>query len=129
MLLNTIVVGEFQVKRSICQGCPLAPLLFSACAHPLVAMLEKAVAKKEICGLCLPNGKQLLAKLLADDSLLFLKVEPNILRKALEIVQLFSLVLGSQCNIEKSILISLTKSDGFDYVDGAREVVSKGTMF
>ena len=59
-------------------------------------MLEAAAAKKEICGLCLPNGEQLLAKLFADDSLLFLRAQPDNLRKALEIVQIFALALGLQ---------------------------------
>ena len=86
VLFNTVVVGDFQVKRSICQGCPFAPLLFAACTHPLVAMLEAAFKKKEICGLCLPNREQLLAKFFADDSLLFLKADTKNLRIALEIV-------------------------------------------
>ena len=84
VLFNTIVVGKFQVKRSIHQGCPLAPLLFAACTHPYSGNVGgDSGAKKEICGLCLPNGKQLLAKLFADDSLIFLKVGPDNLRKAL----------------------------------------------
>ena len=56
LLFNTVVVGEFQVKRSIWQGCPLAPLLFVACIHPLVALMEATTPKKEILGLSLLNG-------------------------------------------------------------------------
>ena len=107
----------------------MAPLLFVACTHPLVALLESAAAKKEIFGLSLPNGEQLLIKLFADDSLLFLKVEQENIKRALEIVHLFALASGSQCNIEKSRLISLTRSDGLDYAGWTREVVKKGNIF
>ena len=93
-MFNTIVVDELQVRRSICQGYPLAPLLFVACTHPLVVMLKSVMTKKEICGLCLPNQEQMLAKLFVDDYLLFLKVKPRNLKKALEIVQLFATMLG-----------------------------------
>ena len=106
ILFNTIVMREFQVKRSIHQGCPLAPLLFATCTHPLIAMLELKATFKEIGGTSLPNGEQLLAKLFENDSLLFLKVELENISKALEIVQLFAMASGSQCNIEKSRLIA-----------------------
>ena len=89
VLFNTIVVGKFQVKRSIYQGCPLAPLLFATFTHPLIAMLELMVEKKEICGFSLPNREQLLAKLFAYNYLLFLKAKPENLRKALQIMKLF----------------------------------------
>ena len=102
VLFNKVVVREFQVKRSIRQGCPLALLLFAACTHPLVALMEATAAKKDILGLSLPNGEQLLIKLFANDSLFFLKADPQNLRQGLEIVQLFAQALGSQCNIEKS---------------------------
>ena len=107
----------------------MAPLLFAACAHPLVALIEAVAAKKEISGLCLPNGEQLLIKLFANDSLLFLMADPQNLRKGLEIVQLFAQALGSQCNIEKSWLISLPKSNGFDYAGRTGDVVGKGKIF
>ena len=64
----------------------MAPLLFAAYTHPLVALLESAVAKKEISRLSLPNGKQLMIKIFADDSLLFLKADPQNVRRGLEIV-------------------------------------------
>lgn len=35
VLFNGVVVGEFLVQRSIKQGCPLDPLHFAVCSHPL----------------------------------------------------------------------------------------------
>ena len=60
------------------------------------------------------NGEKILAKLSTNESLLFLKLEPKNVRKALEIVQLFATMPRSQFNIEKSRLISLIESDAFD---------------
>ena len=129
ILFNMVVVGRFQVKRLIHQGWPVAPLLLVAWTHVLVTMLKSITSKKEIFELSLPNGEQILAKLFADDSLLFLKAKLDNLRKALQIVQLFAPTSWSKCNIEKSRMISLTESDGFDYAGRTREVVGKGTIF
>ena len=85
--------------------------------------------KKEICRMHLPNMKKMLARLFVDDSFLFLKVESNNLKQVLEILQLFNKALGSQCNIEKSRLISLTKSGGFDYARWIGEEVRKEKIF
>ena len=79
-------------------------------------MLESVVAKKEICGLGLPNREKILAKLFANDSLLFLKAEIDNIRKALEIVQLFARASRLPRNMKKSRPISLIESNGFDYV-------------
>ena len=103
--------------------------MFATCTHPLVSLLEIAVEKKEIYGMSLPKGEQLLVKLFANDFLLFLKANLQNMRRALEIVHLFAKASVSQCNIEKSRLISLTESDGFDYAGWTREVVSRGKIF
>jgi len=42
LLFNGVVVGAFSVRRSVRQGCPLAPLLFAILTHPLVLPLEDA---------------------------------------------------------------------------------------
>ena len=128
LLFNNKIVGSFEVKRSIKQGYAMAPLLFALGSHPLVAALEASADKGEIQGLELPRGKRLLAKLFADDSLLFLKANFDILRKALQIIQLFATASGSKCNIEKSRLISLTEGDSFDPSSWSGEVISKGTI-
>ncbi len=130
LLFNNRIVGSFEVKRAIRQGCPLAPLFFAIGSRPLVvAALESSAEKGEIQGLALPGGKHLLAKLFADDSLLFLKANSDCLRKALQIVQLFATASGSKCNIEKSRLISLTEGESFDPSSWYGEVISKGTIF
>ena len=75
--------------------------------------LEEKAAKEGNKGLTI-QGDQLLLKMFADTSLFFLKVEDRVLRKAPEVIQNFAIASGSQCNIEKSRLISLTKGHSFD---------------
>ena len=65
----------------------------------------------------------------ADDSMLFLKAEADNVRKALEIVQTFGVASGSECNIEKSRLISLLEDIKFDYAGWSGEVVKRGNIF
>ena len=58
-----------------------------------------------------------MIKLFIDDCLLFLKIDPQSVRR------------GLKCNIEKSRLFSLTESDGFDYAGWIGNVVGKGHIF
>lgn len=90
LLFNGVDVGAFFVHRSVRQGCPLAPLLFVILTHPLVLALEDAVAKGLIKGLVLPDGSNLLEKLFADDSLLFLNANNDVIKNALIIVDEFA---------------------------------------
>ena len=94
VLFNSRVVGAFEVRRSIKQGCPLAPLLFAASTHPFIALLEQAASEGLIQGLQMCNDEQLIIKMFADDSMLFLKAEADNVRKALEIVQTFGVASG-----------------------------------
>ena len=96
LLFNNTIVGSFEVIRSIRQGCPLAPLLFAIGSHPLVTALEESAEKGEIQGLELPDGKHLLAKLFADDSILFLKAKQEVLRNAPQIVEKFAVASRGQ---------------------------------
>lgn len=130
LCFNTMIIGSFQVKRSIKQGCPLAPLLFAIYSHPLMVALKDSASKGEIQGLVLPDGHQrLVDKMFVDDSLLFLKAEQDILRKALQIVQLIVVASGSKCNIEKSNLISLAEDDSFHDDSWAGVTVPRGQIF
>ena len=90
--------------------------------------MEQAGERGEITMLQIHNVKQLLIKMFTGDSLLFLKAEENNVRKALEIVQLFSIASGSQCNIEKSRLISLSEEDSFDTFGWTGDIVHRGNI-
>ena len=77
------------------------------CSYPMVITLEVNVKKGNL-GLKLPNNQQLMLNLFANDSLLFLERE---LKFALHTIKVFVIALESQCNIEKSRLISLIEED------------------
>ena len=128
LLFNRRLVGSFRVMRSIKQGCPLAPLLFTICSHPLALALEEEAAKGGIPGLAMQDD-QLLLKMFADDSLLFLKAEDRVVRNALDVIQIFSIASSSQCNIEKSRLISLIEEHSFDPSSWNGKIVHKGEVF
>ena len=82
------------MRRSIKQGCPLAPLLFAIFSHRLALALENKAAKGNIIGLVIQDD-QVLLKMFADDSLLFLKAKDRVVRNALDVIQIFAIASGS----------------------------------
>ncbi len=62
--VNGASSGEFQLSRSLRQGCPLAPLLF---VLQLETLLSSIGANQDIRGLQLPGGGECRVKALADD--------------------------------------------------------------
>ena len=50
LLFNRRIVGSFEIHISIRQGCPLAPLLFAVCTHPLATVLDLVATSGNIIG-------------------------------------------------------------------------------
>lgn len=128
LLVNQWIVGHFALARSVRQGCPVAPLFFALATHPFIVSLQAAAQGGKIKGLMLPQGDQLLVKMFADDSLLFLQDDSIGLRNALQVVQDFSLASGSKCNIEKSKLIQISEDNNYDPSLWLGEIVHPGTI-
>ena len=63
-----------------------------------------------------------------DDTLLFLKAEDCVIQNALTIIQTFSVASGSQCNTEKSRMISLIEGHSFGASYWNGEIVHKGEV-
>ena len=103
LLFNGQNVGSFHVKRSIRQGCPLSPLLFTIFSHSFVIALMDEVEKGNLVGIFLPNTDQI--NIFANDSILSFKVKANTLRSALQVIQLFEWASSLQYSIEKYRLI------------------------
>ena len=71
----------------------MALLLFGVCSHLFVATLELKVKKGNITRLSFLERDQLLIKVFAKESLLFLKVETEILKSSLQqVIQTFAFV-------------------------------------
>jgi hypothetical protein len=85
VMLNGGVTQAIPLTRSVRQGCPLSPLLFSIVTHPILVKMHELAISRDIVGLVLPSGKQLIAQALADDSFLFLKAQPNNIAKAMDV--------------------------------------------
>lgn len=50
ILLNGVATGSIVLDKSVCQGCPLSPLLFITVFDVLSAMFQKAVDERRIAG-------------------------------------------------------------------------------
>ena len=107
----------------------MAPFLFAFNSHPLIIAPEDSASKELIQGLALPNGQHMLGKMFVDDSLVFLKADREVVRNALEVVQLFAEASGSKCNIEKSKMISLAEEDSFHSNAWLGDVIPRGKNF
>lgn len=64
-IVNGDITGLIRLFKSVCQGCPLAPYLFVLVADLFLLLLK---ANKDIKGLELPNGEELKALAVADES-------------------------------------------------------------
>ncbi len=78
---------DFQLTRSIRQGCPLAPYLFILVTDVLGHMLEDA--KHGIEGLNLPRGGCVRNQTIGDDTALYLKGTHNNMSKTRAVLDLF----------------------------------------
>jgi hypothetical protein len=85
VMLNGGVTQVIPLTRSVRQGCPLSPLLFYIVTHPILVKMHEFAISRDIVGLVLPSGKQLIAQALADDSFIFLKAQPNNIAKAMDV--------------------------------------------
>jgi hypothetical protein len=109
VMLNGGVTQAIPLTRSVRQGCPLSPLLFSIVTHPILVKMHELAISRDIVGLVLPSGKQLIAQALADDSFLFLKAQPSNIAKAMDVWNVFALASGLHINMQKSLLIRCTE--------------------
>lgn len=98
----------FKSRRGLRQGDPLSPLLFDIAADALAQILKTAVHNKNIEGLAggwLKGGVVCLQY--ADDTLVFLKKEIEMIKRFKLIVICFELVSGLKINFDKSELFEL----------------------
>lgn len=93
----------FQLARSVCQGCPLAPYLFIIATDVLGHMLEDP--KHGIEGLTLPKGGSIRDQTFVDDTALYLKGDQSNMDKAQNVLKIFCKASGAKINWNKSIAI------------------------
>ena len=100
VLVNGHSGHSFQLHRSVCQGCPLAPYLFLIAANVLPLMLNDPVYQIE--GLLLPNGTTSRSSQFADDTNLLLLGTPSNLDRTMVVLDLHCEASGSKLNWTKT---------------------------
>lgn len=108
VLVNGVVVGSFSVKRSIRQGCPLAPLLYAVITEPFIACMVSGAAAGRIGALQIPNSnKKLVIQMFADDSTSFCQGRKEDLEQTLQVYEKHCAASGSLMNGKKTVALWL----------------------
>ena len=128
VMLNGGVTQPISVRRSVRQGCPLSPLLFTIVTHSILVKLHNMTADGDLVGLILPSGRQCIAQALADDHFMFLGATCNNVTKATKVWELFSLASGLKINMHKSVLISCTEQNIME-LGWSGKIVNRGEIF
>ena len=99
--VNGKVSGSFSITRSVRQGCPLAPLLFAIATEPLIRSLLKAQKEGGVSGVKIGNT-QLLTRMFADDTVLFIEASEDKVKKAWDLLGEYCRGSGQLVNIHKT---------------------------
>jgi hypothetical protein len=112
-LAAVIVNGEqsktFQLKRSVRQGCLLAPYLFLLTVDVLGHMLQNPIYGVK--GLKLPGESSITNQMFADDTLLFLDGTKDNMDKALTVIHRFGAASGAKLNLHKFVGLWLSPNE------------------
>ncbi len=111
VMLNGGITEPISIRRSVRQGCPVSPLLFTIVTHAILVKLHQLAEVNDLVGLRLPSGKPCVAQALADDHIMFLGATPSNIATATKMWELFALASGLKVNMHKSVLISCTERD------------------
>jgi hypothetical protein len=101
--VNGVAGPDFQLARSVRQGCPLTPYLFILATDVLGYML--ADPKYGVEGLSLPKGGMIRDQTFAYDTALYLKGTPANMDMAQEVLKTFCRASGAKVNWSKSAAI------------------------
>jgi hypothetical protein len=101
--VNGVADPNFQLAKSVRQGCPLAPYLFILATNVLGYML--ANPKHGVEGLSLPKGGLIRDQTFANDTALYLKGTPANMDRAQEVLKTFCRTFRAKVNWRKSAAI------------------------
>lgn len=123
------MTNNFPVKRSIKQGCPLAPLLFAIAANSLGWLLQEQIVKEELHGLRQPNGEQMVCQQFADDTNLLIQNSEEDIKTAIQCLEKFFLASGSKVNHEKTGFHAINGAASKFLSDKGCKEIQKGQIF
>jgi hypothetical protein len=99
--VNRFLTDQFDVRRSVRQGCSLSPALYVLCIEILALKLKNDVIYK---GIRLPDGVTDIKIIVhADDTALFAESATS-LRRFFEVYSRFSAISGAAINKEKCVV-------------------------
>ncbi len=75
VVVNGMKRKSFQMEIVVCQGCPITPYLYLFVVDVLGYMISNP--RYGIEGLTLPDGTQIQNQMFTDDTMMFLKGNPN----------------------------------------------------
>jgi hypothetical protein len=76
---NGLFTSRFPLQQGVRQGCPLAPLLYALATQPFMHIMKDKLSDREVQGISIGEGKQLLYQLFADNTGLFFKLQQQTL--------------------------------------------------
>lgn len=103
--VNGLRSDNFGLSRSIRQGCPLVPTLFTLATDALHYMLKANELSPRVKGITLPNKEEVANIQFADDSTVLLVLEEDNLVALLENIDIFCKASGSKIALHKSIML------------------------
>jgi hypothetical protein len=107
--VNGATRPNFQLTRSIKQGCPLVPYLFILATDVLGYMMVDP--KHGVEGLSLPKGGLIRDQTFADDTALYLQGSPTNMERVQEVLKTLCHTSGTKINWHKSTAIWANKKE------------------
>ena len=97
---------SFLMGRSIRQGCPISPMLFSLITQVWCVLIDQALDNGDIKGISIPGeNKQLCIQLFADDSMILIEASKKYWENAMTVCRRFCNFMGGKINVAKSEVI------------------------
>ncbi|MCO5609773.1 hypothetical protein L7F22_064005 [Adiantum nelumboides] len=115
--INGYISDNFQLARSIRQGCPLAPLLFAIATDPLLRNLDLQMQRQAIRALPLPQGQSFLTELFADDNCNIVRCEQGSITALMQVYEDFCEVSGSKIAPHKTECLRQTYKEDTGVLD------------
>ncbi|KAL3689203.1 hypothetical protein R1sor_015512 [Riccia sorocarpa] len=111
VLVNSRVTPDFPIANGVCQGCPLAPLLFVLITSSLIWHAEDESSRGRIKRLSLRSaaGEVHVISAFADDTAFLTSTDPDSFTALFQLLELFGSVSGCRVNWDKIKHISLGK--------------------
>ena len=116
LFINGELTKDFTLKRSIRQGCPISPMLFSLITQVLCVMFDRCLEHDEVKGVMIPGMlEQLCLQLFVDDSLLIIQATRESWSNAMSTFTSFCDLMGGKVNVSKSKVIWASDSPRPDW--------------